>query len=383
MKKRLFIGLMVLGLPQVQVAQDGIGNHGDLKFHGMGAIGLHADLWNSGTFSSPEGLVGFYQDSVGLKLYGSVPPEWFDLEVAAANGVDCYQPIRVANNVNFIEGDLRNRQSGNYAALIFDRDAFQTGASTTSKVDGYAAFQYKDAFVLPIGNEERFRPLGVESQAVNGLVTGGYYADDPNESAMTQGGGNSRRNRYSASPEEYWTLDGDLPTRVTLSWGGASEIRALVTDLSELRVLGLNPRTRTWEDLGRTSLEGDLSAGTIRTDWITPTDYMRFALGTANAEDLPEDLENENYYISPNGDGKNESLILPMALDNPNNTLSIYNRSGVLVYQEKFYTGGFMGKSNKAGDLEPNLALKRGIYFYILTLHETGKKHQGYFYLRQ
>lgn len=91
----------------------------------------------------------------------------------------------------------------------------------------------------------------------------------------------------------------------------------------------------------------------------------------------------DNYYLSPNGDGLNETLELEAAADYPNNSIQIYNRYGQLVFQQDHYTGGFDGKANVDLVVSQESGLEDGIYFYIITFHDLRERHQGYFYLNR
>jgi len=81
--------------------------------------------------------------------------------------------------------------------------------------------------------------------------------------------------------------------------------------------------------------------------------------------------------ISPNGDGDNDILTIDNIAAYPENSLTIMNRSGELIYQAKGYnntTVAFDGHSNKNGKLQQS-----GTYFYSLdykagseTKHKTG-----------
>jgi len=45
------------------------------------------------------------------------------------------------------------------------------------------------------------------------------------------------------------------------------------------------------------------------------------------------------------------------------------------------YTGQFNGYSNMENAIQKNSGLETGIYFYIITLNDLRRKHQGYLYI--
>ena len=86
--------------------------------------------------------------------------------------------------------------------------------------------------------------------------------------------------------------------------------------------------------------------------------------------------------ITPNGDGVHDVLTISGLDDNPNNTLRIYNRWGVLVYSTKAYnTEGnvFDGTSEGRVTINTDNKLPVGTYFYILDYEVT----TGYIYINR
>ncbi|MCG9792645.1 Ig-like domain-containing protein [Flavobacterium algicola] len=77
--------------------------------------------------------------------------------------------------------------------------------------------------------------------------------------------------------------------------------------------------------------------------------------------------------ISPNGDNKNEVFIIDNIEDTlcyPTNSIEIYNRWGVLVYETKGYdnaTNAFKGFSEGRTTISKSEGLPAGTYFYILN----------------
>ena len=98
--------------------------------------------------------------------------------------------------------------------------------------------------------------------------------------------------------------------------------------------------------------------------------------------------------FSPNGDGINEVFVIDNIDDTncyPDNTLEIYNRWGVLVFDTKGYnntTKAFKGFSEGRSTISQSSGLPTGTYFYILNYTsidgndkvQTNKK-DGYLYL--
>jgi gliding motility-associated-like protein len=71
--------------------------------------------------------------------------------------------------------------------------------------------------------------------------------------------------------------------------------------------------------------------------------------------------------ISPNGDGKNETWIIPNLDQYPENKLMIMNRWGQVLYKAKPYLSDWEG-TNENGERLPE-----GVYYYLLTLDKDGR----------
>ena len=119
-----------------------------------------------------------------------------------------------------------------------------------------------------------------------------------------------------------------------------------------------------------------------------------------NILDDPTIIELESNYIpklevyelvTPNGDQKNDYLIIRGIENYPDNNLRIYNRWGVLVFESNGYPGPgnseiFTGYSNGRITISKDEKLASGTYYYVLTFpsnNNPGKsEYVGYLYLQ-
>ena len=96
--------------------------------------------------------------------------------------------------------------------------------------------------------------------------------------------------------------------------------------------------------------------------------------------------------VSPNGDGKNDIFFLEGLDCYPNNTVEVYNRWGIKVFETKSYDNisrVFEGYSDGRSTISRNELLPTGTYFYILRYEYSfdgvnGKQHiekSGYLYI--
>lgn len=101
-----------------------------------------------------------------------------------------------------------------------------------------------------------------------------------------------------------------------------------------------------------------------------------------------DDLEVFNI-VTPNGDGAHDKLRIRNIENFPNNTLTIYNRWGVLVFSTKGYENNsnyFDGTSKGRVTVDADNKLPVGTYFYILDYEsESGKMNSktGYLYINR
>jgi len=366
-------------------AQEAMHNFTTIQIHETAQVGFHLDLINDGTFDQNMGLVGFYSDFGQLTVSGAFTPVFFDAEVAVENGLILQTSLGVNNNGNLITGNIITPRVQSAIYSNFFDNSFYTGESSISKVDGYAAITNKDTFVFPVGDHQRLRPLTIQSMAVNSLAKCAYFFEDPNNSKTLNAFYNTdkRSSEYmSVSNVEFWRLEGDIPSNVTLSWDGYSNIAALGEFISDLKVVGWNKSENQWVNLGNTGVDGGMDDGSITSDLFVPNDYEIITIG--GNDDMLETfdtIELDNYYMTPNGDGQNDVLTIEGIEKSPNNSLQIFNRYGVLVYTMDNYNGQFNGYSNMENAIQKNSGLETGIYFYIITLNDLRRKHQGYLYI--
>ncbi|PIF00321.1 MAG: hypothetical protein CR994_05990 [Maribacter sp.] len=367
------------------MAQEAVHNYGSIQVHGSTRIGFHMDLVNDGDFDQNSGLVGFYGFDRSIMVSGSNIPVFHDAEIAVDNGLYLNTQISITNNVNLIVGDVITPRTNTDVFTNFMENAFYVGENDVSLIDGYAAFTYKDSFTFPVGDDERLRPLGVTSEEADPFAKCAYFYEDPNSPSAFAKSFETEKiaSEYmSVSNREYWHLEGEALTTVTLTWDELSNIGSLAEFLGDLKVVGWHKEKGKWINLGNTNVKGSLVHGSVTSEPFLPNDYEILTLG-GNADTVAkfETIELDNYYMTPNGDGKNDYLVLDGIEASPNNSLQIFNRYGVLVYSKENYRNEFDGISNRNMVISQNSGLATGIYFYIITMHDIRQRHQGYLYL--
>jgi gliding motility-associated-like protein len=377
--------LITTGICLVTNAQDAVHNYGNIQIHDDGIVGFHMDVINNGAFNQNKGLVGFYSFDKALTISGGSNPIFYDFEVAVDNDLYIDNTVGIKNNANFIAGDIVTSRETSEVNINFLNDSFYIGEGDNTKVDGYAAMSKKSEFTFPIGQYGKLRPLSIISVNSNDYAKSAYYFEDPNfPNAVGPGFDTNLKESdfLSVSKYEFWHLESTVPSRVTLTWDEDSNANLYGDSIFDLKVVGWNINDQVWVNLGNIYAEGDLNYGSVTSEEFIPNDYQIITIG--GNSDILETLANNtlhNYYVTPNGDGINDLLILEEIENLPNNVLEIYNRYGRLVYSKESYDNKFNGLSNVNGVVTKNIGLPSGIYYYVLKLNDLDIKHQGFLYL--
>lgn len=362
------------------LGQEALHNFGNLKIHDTGAIGFHHNLINDGFTDDNKGLAGFYSNS-SITISGALKPIFHDMEIMVADDLFLDVAVGVTNNSNFILGDVVTPRNFVGINLDYAQNAFYTGETDFTKVDGYSATANKTDFTFPIGYLDALRPLGIETLTPLPSAKSAYFFENPNtpltfvESFNTQQHVNTLN---IISTKEFWDIDASIPSKIRLTWNGDSEVANLVNVIENLRVVGWHTQNKQWEDLGNTLSIGSFSSGTITSETFIPDHYTVVTLGGNLIEN---GVNLANYLITPNVDGINDYLVIKEVEQSPKNLLTIYNRWGRAVYIKENYNNSFVGKANTSIFIGKNKTLPAGVYFYIIELYDIDVLHQGYLYI--
>ncbi|WP_088342281.1 gliding motility-associated C-terminal domain-containing protein [Robiginitalea sediminis] len=375
-----YIILLSLGFAHAQPA---LQHNGGMQLHGGAQVGLHIPLVNEAPFDQNLGLLGFYGPGA-LSVSGAFAPAFYDVEIDADSGVDVLVPILVGNNLNFAFGDFRTDRSlkDQYVGLL--QNAFAVGQYDFSKVNGFAAYSQQVDMVFPVGDADQLRPLTYQAGNPVPLAKCAYFREDPGNSAIYGFLDPALRPLSIAaiSSREFWRLEGSEPGTVTLTWNQDSDMEVIAQELGQVELIGWSKAAGRWLPLGTASRAGDLQDGFALSETIVPDEYevITFA-GLAEPEEL---FTLPNFYMSPNNDGLNDRLIIEELEASPNNNLRIYDRRGLLVFEQDNYTDQFDGTSNVDGFVfNRDAGLPEGVYFYLVRMLDLGVEYQGFLYLRR
>lgn len=384
MKKLLYISFFISG---AVIAQSAFYNSGVLQVHEQAQMGFHLDLINDGPFDANQSLIGFYGNAP-LLISGNVVPNLFDTEFFTTTAVFLNTSLSVANNVNFVSGNVVGPANEPTINVNFLDNAFFTGENDASKVVGFAAITNKATFSFPVGDDEMLRPLLLNSAGNNTTARCAYFSENPNQplSYQQQFDVNRKvRDIGQISQNEFWVLQGSVSSRVTLSWNNRSNLGTIANAAEEIIIVGWNLASRQWVVLGNSAFAGDTTQGMLTSDSFVPDNYGAITFGNVP---IPTDtfvVNNPtlgNYFLSPNGDGVNDFLVIDGLEESPNNSLHIFNRFGQKVFEKINYTNEFTGYSNMNNFvISRDTGLPEGVYYYMVTLDDLELQYQGFLFL--
>lgn len=369
-------------------SQTALYNNGNLRIHENGSLGLHTNLINDAPFDDNLGLTGFYGNS-SLTVSGTVVPLFYDIEVMLANGLDLAIGLDNANNTNFILGDIRTpRNQEDIYYNFLNTDGFYTGEGDANKIDGYAAISNQPNFIFPVGDQFFLRPLSLSSESTNLFAKCAYFFEDPSNPVSIDQAFDTNaldRDLELVGNFEFWRLESTVSSTVNISWNPRSSLSTLTDDSTTIVVAGWSKVGNRWENLGASSVIGNLEQGFVTSEPFLPADYeiLTFGVSKIPFEPLEQEVLNlDNYFVSPNGDGINDNFVVPELEGSPNNLVVIYDRYGLKVFEKNNYTNEFSGASNTGNILfGKEKGLPSGIYFYTIFMADLNLNYQGFLYL--
>lgn len=386
MNLKLSIYLLFISVVHL-TAQQAFHNYGPIRIHDSGKVGFHMDVINDGSFDKNLGFTGFYNSDM-LTISGSIRPEFYDMEIDVEGDLFLEVAVGVLNFNTFTNGKVFTPRDNKFVSLDFLNDASYLGEGDNRHVDGYSSLNGFLNFTFPIGDDFRLRPLRIEDEAAINTSRAAYFFEDPNSPFSFPGTYNTNNYEellYGVGIFEFWDVDGDISTPVTLTWDDNSNIPTLVDDLENLRVVGWSKELKKWINLGNTGYSGSLDEGEITSDSIIPDNYEIVTFGSSSSL-LDGDLEIYTA-VSPNNDGQNDFFRIDGLGRYPSNKIMVYNRWGVLVYERENYhliqdTDGFKGMSEGRATVDADKELPVGTYYYVLQI-EGGKDRAGYIYVNK
>ena len=358
-----------------------------------GEFYVYAHFNNDGlvTFTPGPLAEGYtrFQGSAVQKISGTSPSEFQDVLFYNQSAQPAFQlsnAISISGNAEFNQGVVNNDDFA--GSISFEQDATHTSTWNGSHVDGRVIKNGNTDFIYPIGDKNLYRYARISAPAETASTfTGKYFFENSN----------GLYPHSSRQPEielinnrEYWTLTkegGTSDILLTLSWDETATTPAgiIASPESDIHIVRWDEGLNIWVDEGGVA---DASGRTVTTS-VEVTGYGVFTLARVKATITPC-VKVFNAVTPKTADGLNDYFYIECIDKYPNNTVQIFNRWGVKVFETKAYdTNGnvFRGFSEGRATIDGSKTLPTGTYFYILTYEVTDvpqpytKKQAGYLYL--
>jgi gliding motility-associated-like protein len=334
-----------------------------------------------------RGLLGFQNIS------GSMPIDWYNIEFNNNKVQPAFHlsnEVGISGKANFLKGNVDN---ANYGGLVvFENNSTLANVNDDSHVEGTVRKNGNKAFVYPIGKQNKYRFFGISAPgSVSDALSGDYFLEnaDPLYPLANKAGVIKIINN-----QEYWTLDHDAgksQVMITLSLdetGVSTPATIFASPQSAIHIVSWDALQKLWIDEG--GVVDDVN-NTITTLANVSNRNRVFTTARVDESELVLPCNSLVVYnaISPNDDGVNDYFridgLTSCAADN---TVEIYNRWGVKVYETTAYnTTGNVFKGISEGRMSINRGdkLPVGTYFYVLNFKIEGNvktiKKAGYLYI--
>lgn len=401
-----FIALLLL----CQKGQAQFVNQGDLKVSNNTLLSIYMDYDNTTTGNfindgqvhafknyNNDGVVSYNEKNSGTTSFAGEQEQVItgsqiaDFQNIVFNNLASLIPfqlkttISIGKNSDFKYG-IVNAADYN-GKVIFKENATHSEASDQSFVDGKVQKKGTNEFQFPVGDEYFFRP-SFQAGAANGdIYTAQYFHKN---SADLHSHLSKDETILQINDQEYWEVKqekGADKIVLSLSLNNDTTPSQFFAETSKVKVAIVR-----WDEaLGKwVNDKGVLSepvSGESYSRLLTGAvgGYGIFTTALVKAEIIDTELIVYNA-VSPNGDGINDTFHIKGINKYPDNSLEIYNRWGVKVYEAKSYNESdvmFAGYSDGRATINRGEKLPTGTYFYILKYNNTQRvvEKSGYLYI--
>ncbi len=238
-------------------------------------------LVNCGVCSSGANyLVG--DNGSGQEINGTNSIQWYDGVLDNPQGLTVNNRLNIRNSFLFQSGLITTDKTDTTDYVHFESGAVYSNTSDARHVNGYVARTGTGSFDFPIGDGNKLFSLGINPSSSSETFKAAYFHQNPGTNTILDGGTFSpdvmdSLSLSSVHDQEYWDLDGNATTTITLQWDNSSNVSSWTSSLDSIVVAGWDG-TR-WAGLGQASVSGDLSSGTVTSTPVIPDGYYAFTLG--------------------------------------------------------------------------------------------------------
>lgn len=279
----------------------------------------------------------------------------------------------VNGTVDFKDGIIKVDPNG--GALTFMQGAKANNPTDKSHAEGFVGKIGNEEFQFPKGDEGLYRYARISAPGATGDAYEGKFSTSDAENFFRARSAKSGVINL-VDMQEYWTVEkGNDNSKndimLTLSWDERTTPSELLANPEkELHIIRWDAKQQMWVDEGGAV---DLERKEITTV-STVKGYGFFTLGTVKTDLLLDGDVVIYNLVTPDGDGMNDYFIIDNINKFPNNSVEIYNRWGVKVYETKNYdnlgdgsVNVFNGYSEGRVTVNKKEKLPTGTYFYIVN----------------
>lgn len=288
--------------------------------------------------------------------------------------------INIYGVSDFYKGILSNNNTG--GIVVFEENAIHRNTNDESYVDAYVERNGKNEFEFPIGDGGHFRALTMsQTNSSKSLFKSRYVFG--NSDALHS---HTQKSDLieSINANEYWEFESNqsaMDVAVTLTWNKTTTSSKLIEEDSKSSLVIVR-----WDDV-ESKWKSYPSAVDVQNQTVTAAVDVSgiYTLAKVKVEDL-DDIVVYNA-LSPNGDGLNDYFKITGLENYPENSLEIYNRYGVKVFETSNYGANenwFRGVSEGRFTIKKGDGLPSGTYFYVLKFKKKNGKYKdkaGYLYI--
>jgi hypothetical protein len=245
------------------IAQEAIGNVGNVNVFPNTEIGLFGNLTNNGTFTSSGGTI--YITGTDYQLIdGNSKITTYNTVLNNDSSAKLDNQLEVMNTLIFAKGKLiTDRSDATSQFLNFLAGSSYSGFSDARFVDGVVRKTGNSAFTFPVGDSIQMQPISISApSSVTDHFTGYYQYADPMDVSYDPTSFGPGINNVSRC--EYWVMNptgGNSTVRMTLSFDLFSCGIYETEDLLVVRWDGTQ-----WVTDGTVNVSGLAENGTIEMD---------------------------------------------------------------------------------------------------------------------
>ena len=385
-------GEMVI-MPNTQVGvSENLSNNASGDILNDGELFIYDNFNNEGMFDFLSQGVTFFQGNSDQQISGSSNVYFYDVVFNNSSSAVPFLlsgNINVSNSTEFNQGIIDNDTFG--GSFTFLENSNYSGVFDGSHVDGRVIKIGDSSFEYPIGDASHYRSAKISAPNMNtDNFTGHYFFE--NSDSMNTPHSLSSGIISNINNTEYWIIErdfGNSEVLLTLSWDSNTSPDFIANANPEaLHIVRWDEDQNYWVSEGGIV---DVDNQTVTT--ISQLDkYGKFTLAVVKSEFiLPDDLVIYTA-VSPDSNGQNDFFFIDGIERYPNNTVKIFNRWGVEVFNTKGYNetdNVFRGYSNGNMTFNDSEVLPTGTYYYILEYEFPGSdttpaqhvKKAGYLYI--